>query len=276
MFKNNTCLTSANSHSGILLILNAATLHLTRSIAMFINNFSPLSGGITIINSVLLISRSDINFSNNRGTNGGGIALYERSTIICFIGTCNLYFDHNLAVGKGGAIYTKDLDYINTYTRVLKDHALNSFGEFVLNFSYNTAKIAGDDIYGGWIDSALYRPLITIFQDNGTGTVTSNPTRICMCFDSVPECNITEYRMNIFPGETFELEAAAVGQRLGIVPSIVNVIESPNDGSLSRGQDVQSVGQNCTFLHFTVSTLRPLYQLKLRTQDAGTPELTHD
>ena len=78
-----------------------------------------------------------------------------------------------------------------------------------MNFSSNTATIADDDIYRGWIDSALYRPLITIFQDNGTGTVISNPTRICICFDSVPVWNITEYRMNIFRGETFEIEAAA-------------------------------------------------------------------
>ena len=49
--------------------------------------------------------------------------------------------------------------------------------------------------------------------------------------------------MNIFPGENFEIEAAAVGQRLGIVPSIVSVIESPNEGSLSTGQDVQSVAR---------------------------------
>ena len=82
--------------------------------------------------------------------------------------------------------------------------------------------------------------------------------------------------MNIFPGENFEIEAAAVGQRLGIVPSIVSVIESPNEGSLSTGQDVQSVGRQCTTLHFTVSTQRSLYMLKLRAQDAGTPELTRD
>ena len=77
--------------------------------------------------------------------------------------------------------------------------------------------------------------------------------------------------MNIFPGENFEIEVAAVGQRLGVVPSIVSVTESPSKDSLSTSQDVQSVGRQCTTLHFTVSTQRSLYTLKLRVQDAGTP-----
>ena len=70
---------------------------------------------------------------------------------------------------------------------------------------------------------------------------------------------MTEHRINIFPGETFEIKAVAVGQRLGIVPSIVSVIdlESSDDGSLSIGQDVYSVGRQCTTLQFTVSTLTP-------------------
>ena len=111
IFQNNKCLTSANHHSGILLVLNAATLQ--SSDPKFTGNHSLLSGGITMIsNSMLSITRSDVKFANNRGTDGGGIALYECSSISCHIGTCNMYFDNN---------------------------------------------------------TTLYRPLITIFQDNGTG-----------------------------------------------------------------------------------------------------------
>lgn len=278
IFENNTCIASANGDTGILLLDSDATLHLIQSNATFISNRSPLSGGITMISrSVLSISRSTVKFANNHGTDGGGIALYERSRINCLIAsTCNLHFDNNTASRKGGAIFTKDSDYINPYTRILKEHSLSSLGEFVLYFSFNTATTAGDDIYGGWIDSALYKPLVTIFQDNRTGTVTSNPTRICVCSNSLPLCNITEHRLEVFPGENFELEAAAVGQRLGIVPSIVSVMQSPDGGSLGTGQVVQSVGRHCTTLHFTVSTQTSIYTLKLRAQDAGTPELTHD
>ena len=272
IFKNNTCVSSENSHAAVLLLMNAA-LRLLQSYVVFIGNHSPLSGGITMISGKLSITESSVNFESNHGTDGGGIALYEHSLIIC-LRKCNLYFDHNVATKRGGAIFIKDSDYINAYTRVFKDHSLSSFGEFVLNFSSNTATLAGDDVYGGWIDSPLYLPIITIFQYNSSDTITSNPTRICMCSNSVPVCNITKYRLKLFPGETFEIEAVAVGQRMGIVPSIVNIIESTSEeSSLSTGQDVQSVGRQCTTLQFTVSTLKSVCELKLRAQDAGTPVL---
>ena len=147
------------------------------------------------------------------------------------------------------------------------------------NFLINRAALAGDDIYGGCIDSKsdlskFYFPLITLFHDNSSNTVTSNPTRICMCFKSIPLCDTTEHQVYAFPGQTFEIEAVAVGQRMGIVPTTVNVLETPNEGSLSAGQDVQSVGRQCTILQFTVNTLRLDYKLKLRLQDADIFEST--
>ena len=87
-----------------------------------------------------------------------------------------------------------------------------------------------------------------------------------MCSKYILLYNITEHQVNVFPGETFDIEAVAVGQRMGIVPSTVNILESPDEGSLSTGQDVQSVGRQCTILYFTVNTLKPVYKLKLRAQ----------
>ena len=148
-----------------------------------------------------------------------------------------------------------------------------SLGEFVLNFTLNRAGFAGDDIYGGWIDSTSEFgfwlnniPLITLFH-NSSNTVTSNPTRICMCSKYILLCNITEHQVNVFPGETFDIEAVAVGQRMGIVPSRVNIFESPDEGSLSTGQDVQSVGRQCTTLYFIVNTLKPVYNLRAQGTD---------
>ena len=90
-----------------------------------------------------------------------------------------------------------------------------------MNFSSNTAALIRNDIYGDWIDLYLLFPIITLFQDNVSDTITSNPTRICMCSNSVPVCNITEHTLELFPEQTFEIEAVAVGQRMGTVPSLV-------------------------------------------------------
>ena len=224
----------------------------------------------TLISSRFAIAASNVNFENNHGTDGGGLALYERSTINYLTGTCNLYFAHNMAIKRGGAIFVKDSDYVSSCTSY-DSLRMTGLGEFVLIFSSNTADLAGDDIYGGWIDSlpnSNSHQLITIFQNNSLDAVTSNPTRVCICSNSIPVRNFTEYRLNLFPGQTFEIEVVAVGQRIGTVPSIVSILESPNKGSLSAGQEVQSVGRQCTTLQFTVSTLRPTCELKLKVQDS--------
>ena len=45
--------------------------------------------------------------------------------------------------------------------------------------------------------------------------------------------------MGIFPGQAFEIEAVAVGQRMGFVLSIVLAQFVDQEGSLEEGQNVQ-------------------------------------
>lgn len=82
----------------------------------------------------------------------------------------------------------------------------------------------------------------------------SDPVRICICVHSLLTCYVTEYQTEVFPGEPFEIEAVAVGQRMGIVPSIVRASFTDGEGRLGNGEDVQSVGKQCTTLKFTAYT----------------------
>ena len=43
-------------------------------------------------------------------------------------------------------------------------------------------------------------------------SVASDPTRMCLCINSMPDCNETEQTLAVIPGETIELEAVVVGQ----------------------------------------------------------------
>lgn len=60
-----------------------------------------------------------------------------------------------------------------------------------------------------------------------------------MCVESVPICNIIESQMQAFPGQQFEFEAVAVGQRMGIVSAIVIIEISDSKSSLDKGQNIQ-------------------------------------
>ena len=57
------------------------------------------------------------------------------------------------------------------------------------------------------------------------------------------------------------------------MPSIVLAQFSDEEGRLGEGQDVQSIGRQCTKLHFMVFTLKHYKLLELRTQGMGVPQL---
>ena len=98
---------------------------------------------------------------------------------------------------------------------------------------------------------------------------------MCLCINSVPDCNIFEHPLAVYPGEMFEIEAVAVGQRMGVVPSIV-IADLSDESILYKGQDVQSVGKECTTLQYKVHSLRTREAITLRAQDIGVPKLNEE
>ena len=137
-----------------------------------------------------------------------------------------------------------------------------------LDLFNNTAKASGNEVYGGWIDH-LSNAEFNITTNNRYA-VSSNPVRICMCTNhSFPQCKI-EKQFNIFPGQMFKIEAAAVGQRYGIVSPIVTAELLDSDGCLEQGQEVQSVGRECTILYYTVYSNRKFESIKLTVGDLST------
>ena len=89
-------------------------------------------------------------------------------------------------------------------------------------------------------------------------TVSSNPTRVCVCIDNVPNCNITQYNVTAYPGETFQVSAVAVGQMLGTVPfTVQSRFTSASSGSTSYMkalQGTQKVRGICTSLTYTIAS----------------------
>ena len=129
-------------------------------------------------------------------------------------------------------------------------------------------------MYGGWID-CFYQLYRTFSINSQTSyAVSSNPLRICLCCHSSPAC-IPLKQIDIFPGQTFQIEAVAVGQRYGIVPSIVSaeLLESDGNRHLDQGQEVQSVGRECTKLYYTVYSNRKYEIIQLTVADVRTETL---
>ena len=290
LFQNNSALQS--KIEGAVLLLEKTRVDLDfDSRMLFTRNSALLSGGITLLDSTISFEDSGMSFEYNKGGNGGGMAFYDRSHIMNSGAERNktiLNFYKNHAM-RGGAIFVKDTDYIDSVTHLPDmyfisrpiiqipltepDHSSHAIN---IDLSNNTATISGNDMYGGWIDSdfVAYLGIITSkLYDSGDhhNAIASDPTRICMCINSVPQCKITEHRVEVYPGQVFEIEAVAIGQRMGIVPAIVIIEPRDNEARLEKGQNIQSVNRNCSVVNIKVLSEKELVTLAVTPQNDGAP-----
>ena len=285
IFENNRGLRTLNKGNNAIMkinncnILAAGVVIVKESTLTFFNNIAQLSGGLTLVQSILFVDKFKASFGYNQGGDGGAIAFYEQAQIFfntwCFL--CILTFHQNVAEQRGGAIFVEDSDYIGGVLKTLEAVPLIITNTIVqLYFSNNSAGLAGNELYGGWMELMYperYFNLIFKLPKHDGYTVASNPIRICKCTNSVPTCEITVYKVNCYPGQTFEIEAVAVGQKMGIVPSTVMAQLADEGGSLGYEQNVQSVGKSCTALQYRVHSEKKQESLNLTVEQHGVPSL---
>ena len=193
-------------------------------------------------------------FKRNQAVNGGAIKFCQTSAMYIRNDT-HIEFIGNSAQVAGGAIFseTRCSAYdspcffqprpfeSNDTVADLLDYSNNFY------FANNTARYAGDAIYGGAIDDCFtYLPLCTedkkicstyisdrfynnVFRfepraENKRGfDVSSNPVDVCFCFNDSFNCNVRSYTYPypIYPGEELNVSAVVVGQRNGVRPGTI-------------------------------------------------------
>jgi hypothetical protein len=278
IFKRNKSLQTESVNStlmpnAVLFLWNTECSFSLHSTISFSHNTAIHSGGITLYNSsVQFTTTTKVYFEYNEGGDGGGMAFYQKSYISRQRTskhwpneTIDMYFYHNKARGSGGAIFVKDTDFFQVLTGYLKDHFVSTPETYRpkihLHFSNNTAKVSGNDLYGGWIDSYRLSDvfLLSWFPPSSSDiryAIASDPIRICICNGEFPMCNQTDYSIKAFPGQMFQIKVVAVGQRMGIVPSVVTTEFSDGEGRLGEGQPIQGAGRECTALKFTIFSIK--------------------
>jgi predicted outer membrane repeat protein len=235
-------------------------------------------GGILLQNSTMIFQGKGAvihcNFSHNRGSSGGALAFYDKSSMI-FYGNntkTRLYFIKNHASMYGGAIYVDDTNYIvrsgdYTYTMEAFIERIGSSLDYPapLFFTNNTAAVAGNTLFGGRLHKGSLFPVNT--EDNPSN-IASDPTRVCPCEKSIPNCNLTSVMEKLYPGETYEFEAVAVGQKFGTVPSIAqaqiasavaNNVFQNDAGEIQTSEYTQLTERNCVKLSYTIKSPPQLY-----------------
>ena len=248
-----------------------------QSEVLFLKNYAQQDGGAILAESSTLVLEQEaaVTFIENEAYDGGALALQDRATIM-LNSHSQITFIRNHAQRNGGALHVADPPISIIFdTRgywiicffELPEH-LSSHELPRLVFSNNTANSAGSSLYGGSID------LCTIFEDISgihvfkevfhfqeapqLSTVSSNPTRVCVCNNNLPNCTITQYNVTAYPGETIQVSAVAVGQMLGTVPfTVQSKFTSDNSGStplMKALQGMQKVRGICTTLTYTIAS----------------------
>ena len=256
-----------------VIVVDGGTIALKNSRVIFRSNFGENCGGITAINdATVCFKNSNADFVDNYGGYGGAMSFYSMSVLS--LGGCmsdnyynnqsNITFTNNRAY-IGGAIFVDDSSYVHAHKlqKIFLKHVEKV--KTALIFSNNSAKVGGDNIYGGWVDywyinGKLERnkriPSVLQFKDGNPEGIASDPTRVCVCTNGVPNCEITELERVIFPGQSIALDAVAVGQRNGTVATLViaKTRRISNEGGQRQIIDnsVQRVQNNCTILNYTI------------------------
>ena len=234
-FFNNTRLKSELSQGSVMEVLNIEKMEISDC------NFTDNLGTALSLRLSNAIFSGEILFKNNTATNGGALKLCESSMIFINSST-TMIFNNNTASTTGGAIFSQQpcLDEpmacffqpnIKTRSHVT---SLESKYHIVLKFVNNSAKMAGDAVYGGHIENCYtYKEFIrgngnytyfasqeifnTIFdigsQDDDGSIVASDPYSVLFC---EPGENLS-----VIPGKTFQISVVAKGQLNGSVPSAI-------------------------------------------------------
>ena len=272
------------NNTGMRGALTAVTSNVTfQGNITFIKNKGNVGGAVYLKNSTLTIEGS-IEFLENEGYDGGAIA-FHRESILMIGPHTNIKFIGNHAEHQGGAIYVYDrIDPADIY--ILRKQQVFTFPQISCFYQAhnkdtismapvvlenNTANDAGSAVFGGWVDFCdgklgfknrlLFDTTFNIINNlTDLSQISSTPIIVCICSNSTPNCTNSTVQISAYSGQTFYISVVAVGQRLGIVPTIIRSTIVPTQSAipstLETLQYSQKVGRVCTELSYTVRSLQ--------------------
>ena len=263
---------TAHQYESILHVSDSSTVTFHGE-TIFTNNTGRQGGAIFAYSHSSLEFEGNASFVGNSAEDGGAINLKERS-LIHLKGDTRILFRKNRAKTYGGAIYVEDAGFWINQKKfsIICFISCDTKSGRVCNveFESNKAGKAGSALFGGWINICNTnngeKPH-HFLEFKAKNSVASNPTRVCICRNSTINKYETETHIQVFPGQTFELEVIAVGQRFGIVPTTVRAEMGSN--LIDSIQKLQDTDKECTNLKYTIrsSNINETMVLRVDRQD---------
>ena len=196
---------------------------------------------IKVIASNLMLE-GQVNITNNSGSSGGGLLLWDDSLMVLKPNT-NVLITNNSAVHTGGGITVESqslknrpMCFFQLSEEITHNSSLLDTVKVVL--TDNQAGYAGNNLFGGSVDNCYLVPdelmyknvtltAVDVFNTtfinmaSSPSTVTSNARKIHFCCNGIENCTLQRATKEIFPGESFRISVVPVGQLDGPVPASV-------------------------------------------------------
>ena len=250
----------------------------TEEVLLSNSTFVGNSGSAVYVNESKLFISGTVKIIDNHGVNGGGLyfdcnplSRYPQSQSFLYLTPhSQLYMANNTASLHGGAIAAKDWSPLNSHKECfiqISDKGRecspwSACSDTKIVMENNTAKVAGDSIYGGslakcyiqlgtaWMYSNILQ-VLEIHNKLSLSEVASDPFRVCFCDKrftmSGSEC-INEMQDNVFYGQTLQIPAVATGQFNNASPALVQtrIISDMDEIFLGERQNFQELGRDCS------------------------------
>ena len=225
-----------------------------------------------------LVLGGTITISHNKAESGGGMLLCQNA-ILYFESALQLEIYNNSAKHTGGGIAVESLCMVSKpicFFQLASSSSSHGYNNISVTIHNNTAKHAGDNLYGGSVDycylienSAHNTPAnksLPVFYEifdiypNGSGLpyITSPPDHVCICDNNSANCNVSEYYYptSVYPGEPFNIMIILAGQLNGSVPGLVEAElerKNPNTSLLKDLRVKKLTHSHCKSLSYTIN-----------------------
>ena len=203
-----------------------------------------------------------------------------------------LVFIGNEAINLGGAIFVSDESYFGVcnrsndnignpehecfiqYTDLESDmHSLTT----IIKFDNNNAT-SGSSLYGGllsrctltgnqYLNGMTFFKTITSTDNELTNPIImSKPMQLCICSDNGVNCSTTNITLEVFKGETIELNLTTIDQVGTSLEADIYGSLSPEGSNVSRvnpGQLLQTLPKYCSLLKYNVHSIQAMEYIQL-------------
>jgi predicted outer membrane repeat protein len=209
---------------------------------------------------------------NNKASNKGG-AIY--------VDTSSLYNDLN-RYNVGGKVYYEPCFYqLTMYGKLLKRRQNKFFisHDIVpkLLFINNTAGFAGHSIFGGLYEDCnfqtplknriRFKDLINISHQLSPSEMAGDPNMICLCVESVVDCNERVLYISTYQSQSIQIYAIAARLKnhyanYGATPAVIN-IQIDEDARVGKGQSAHKLDNKCSEILFSIYTTEQFVEVTI-------------